>query len=140
MLNPAISIIVPVFNAAQYLQECLDSILSQSFNDFELILIDDGSTDNSLSICQSYERRDSRIKIISGPNQGVSAARNKGLNVACGEWITFVDPDDWVEPTHVSTLYNAQKKNRDMDIFLFDYNYGIDNIHLKLNTSPFTLI
>lgn len=106
MLNPAISIIVPVFNAAQYLQECLDSILSQSFNDFELILIDDGSTDNSLSICQSYEHRDSRIKIISGPNQGVSAARNKGLNVACGEWITFVDADDCFLHDALQTLYN----------------------------------
>ncbi|WP_282747814.1 glycosyltransferase family 2 protein [Paraprevotella xylaniphila] len=106
MLNPAISIIVPVFNAAQYLQECLDSILSQSFNDFELILIDDGSTDNSLSICQSYERRDSRIKTISGPNQGVSAARNKGLNVACGEWITFVDADDCFLHDALQTLYN----------------------------------
>lgn len=100
-----ISIIVPVYNASQYLCECIESILSQSFRDFELILINDGSTDNSLSICKSYERQDGRITLISGENGGVSKARNRGLDVAKGEWITFADADDYFLDDALLTLY-----------------------------------
>lgn len=100
-----ISVIVPVYNASQYLRECIESILSQSFRDFELILVNDGSTDDSLSICESYKSQDDRIRIISGANGGVSKARNRGLDVAKGEWITFADADDYFLEDALLTLY-----------------------------------
>ena len=90
-----ISIIIPIFNASQYLRECIESVLSQSFRDFELILINDGSTDDSLTICKNYEKLDARITVISEANGGVSKARNRGLNVVKGKWIVFVDADDY---------------------------------------------
>ena len=101
----SISIIVPVYNASQYLKQCIDSILTQSFKDFELILINDGSTDNSLNICREYEAIDSRVIVIDGPNGGVSSARNKGLDIAKGEWITFVDADDYFLEDALQTFY-----------------------------------
>lgn len=91
---PLLSIIVPVYNVEQYLSRCIDSILGQTFQDFELILIDDGSSDRSGSICDEYANQDSRIKVIHKKNEGVSIARNKGLDIACGKYITFVDSDD----------------------------------------------
>lgn len=99
-----ISIIVPVYNVSQYLKRCIESILVQDFNAFELILVNDGSTDNSLDICIQYANQDSRIKLIDQPNGGVSHARNKGLQVANGEFICFIDSDDWVEPNYLSTF------------------------------------
>ena len=101
----SISIIVPVYNASQYLKQCIDSILTQSFKDFELILINDGSTDNSLNICREYEAIDSRVIVIDGPNGGVSSARNKGLDIAKGGWITFVDADDYFLEDALQTFY-----------------------------------
>ena len=92
----AISIVIPVYNIERYLNKCLDSIINQSFKDFELILINDGSTDNSGEICDHYAQKDSRVKVIHKDNGGVSSARNIGLDQAKGEWITFVDSDDWV--------------------------------------------
>lgn len=93
-MNPKISIIVPVYNTEQYLSRCLDSILSQSFVDFELLLIDDGSTDGSGAICDAYAEKDGRIRVFHKENGGVSEARNLGLKEAKGEWICFVDSDD----------------------------------------------
>lgn len=101
-----ISIIIPVYNASKYLRQCIYSILSQSFNDFELILVNDGSIDNSLSICNQFAEKDNRIKVISGPNGGVSMARNKGLALATGEWITFSDADDYFLEDALQTLYD----------------------------------
>lgn len=106
MLEPKVSVIVPLYNAAQYLHQCIKSILSQSFKDFELILIDDGSTDDSLKICKSYEQSDNRIIVISETNGGVSKARNRGLNVAKGKWIAFVDADDYFLDDALSVLYD----------------------------------
>lgn len=100
-----ISIIVPVYNASHYLCECIESILSQSFKDFELILINDGSTDDSLDICKKYERSDDRIIVVNQANSGVSKARNRGLDVAKCEWITFADADDYFLDDALSTLY-----------------------------------
>lgn len=97
MNNPIISIIVPVYNVEQYLPQCIDSIRSQSMSDFELLLVDDGSTDTSGKICDDYASKDNRIRVIHIPNSGVSFARNTGIEKACGEWITFVDSDDWVD-------------------------------------------
>lgn len=93
---PKISIIVPVYNVEQYLRRCIDSILNQSFTDFELLLIDDGSKDKSGEICDEYAARDSRIRVFHKENGGVSSARNVGLDNARGEWVAFVDADDEV--------------------------------------------
>lgn len=99
MKNPKISIIVPVYNVEQYLPRCINSILVQTFIDFELLLIDDGSTDNSGKICNDYAENDKRIRVFHKENGGVSSARNLGLDNAQGEWIVFVDSDDWVDDT-----------------------------------------
>ena len=92
-----ISVIVPVFNAEEYIENCILSILHQTYPYFELILIDDGSTDHSMNICQKYENEDSRIKVLHQSNQGVSSARNVGILAARGDYITFVDADDTLE-------------------------------------------
>ena len=118
MKQPAISIIVPVYNAEKYLRRCIDSILSQSFTDFELILIDDGSTDLSPQICDEYASRDNRIKLIYKKNAGVSAARNDGLDIAQGEFITFVDSDDWVDERYLECLYKNKKYNYVIGTFI----------------------
>jgi len=104
--QPEISIIVPVFNSSAYLKKCLDSILTQTFEDFELILVDDGSPDNCGEICEEYAEKDNRIIIIHKKNGGQSSARNAGLDVAKGDYIGFVDSDDWIEPDMYETLYD----------------------------------
>lgn len=108
---PRISIIVPVYNAEQYLERCLDSVLKQSIEEFELILVNDGSNDNSLYICQKYAAEDSRIKIIDQDNTGVSSARNKGLSIATGEYITFLDADDWLSNQYLEKLLASMESN-----------------------------
>lgn len=95
-MNPKISVIVPIYNAEKWLRRCIDSLLSQTFQDFELLLIDDGSTDNSGKICEEYAELDSRIHVFHKPNGGLSSARNCGIDNAKGEWITFCDSDDFV--------------------------------------------
>ena len=108
--NPKISIIVPVYKAEKYLRRCLDSILAQTFADWECILIDDGSPDNSRKICDEYNEIDARFRVIHQENAGVSAARNAGLNVALGDWIGFVDSDDWIDPETYQTALDAATK------------------------------
>lgn len=101
-----ISIIIPVYNAEAYLGECLDSITSQIFDeDYEIILVNDGSTDGSLAVCEEYAQRHHNITVLTGKNAGVSAARNKALDVAKGKWLLFVDADDKLLPDALSTLY-----------------------------------
>ncbi len=124
--DPKVSIIVPVYKVEPYLAACVESLLRQTYREIEIILVDDGSPDNCGTMCDEYALRDSRVKVIHQENQGVSVARNAGIKAAKAEWITFVDPDDWVEPTYVSTLYDAQKQNRNIDIFLFDYIQEFD--------------
>lgn len=101
MNYPRISIIVPVYNAGSYLYRCLDSIITQAFTNWEAILVDDGSTDDSGNICDEYAQKDSRIKVIHKPNGGVSTARNKGIEVCNGQWCCFVDSDDWLDSTYL---------------------------------------
>lgn len=105
MKNPKISVIVPVYNVEKYLHKCIDSILAQTFTDFELLLIDDGSTDKSDDICDEYAVKDARVRVFHTENRGVSAARNHGLREASGDWICFVDSDDWVENCYLEYLY-----------------------------------
>lgn len=95
-MTPYISVIIPVYNAEATLNKCVDSVLGQQFADFELILVDDGSKDGSLQICEEYTRRDSRVTIIHKENGGVSSARNRGLEIAKGKWVMFVDSDDYL--------------------------------------------
>ena len=101
---PKISIIVPVYKVEKYIQECLDSIISQSFADWECLLIDDGSPDKSGLICNQYAEKDSRIRVFHKQNGGVSSARNLGLDNARGEWVTFVDADDIIQPGFLNAL------------------------------------
>lgn len=96
-MKPIISIIVPIYNVEKYLPKCIESILNQTFKEFELILVDDGSPDNSGSICDEYSKKDERIKVIHKENGGVSSARNVGLDSTLGEYIGFVDPDDYID-------------------------------------------
>lgn len=103
---PVISIIVPVYNTEKYLCRCLDSILQQSFSDFELIIVDDGSKDNSGVLCDKYADLDNRIKVIHQINQGVSCARNVGIDASCGRWVTFVDSDDYLEEGFLDIDYD----------------------------------
>lgn len=112
---PKISIIVPVYNAEQWLERCVDSIVAQTYADWELLLIDDGSTDCSGTICDRYAASDPRIRVFHKPNGGVSSARNLGLDHAKGEWITFVDSDDWVGLNYLKNLY-ANTKGHDLII------------------------
>lgn len=102
-----ISVIIPVYNRDYCLARCLDSVLSQTFTDWECILVDDGSTDQTLSVCRRYAEADSRFRVYSQPNGGASVARNRGLELAKGEYIAFIDSDDWVEGTYLQLLYDS---------------------------------
>ena len=108
---PELSIIVPVYKVEKYLPRCIDSILAQTFGDFELILIDDGSPDGCGRICDEYARKDKRIVVIHQKNMGVSAARNAGLDIARGRYIGFVDSDDWIEPRMYEVMMDAIREN-----------------------------
>ena len=104
--KPKISIIIPVYNVEKYLEQCLKSVINQTFKDIEIICINDGSTDNSLEILEAFQKQDERIKIINKQNEGQGIARNEGLKVAKGEYISFIDPDDWVAQGMYEFLYN----------------------------------
>lgn len=103
---PKISVIVPVYNVEKYLNRCVDSILNQTFEDFELILVNDGSPDNCGNICDEYAQKDNRVKVIHKKNGGVSSARNAGIDTAQGEYIMFVDSDDWINENMLNDMYN----------------------------------
>ena len=112
---PAISIIVPIYNMEHLMRRCIDSLLAQTFTDYELLLIDDGSEDGSWSICQEYARKDARIGIYHKENGGLSDARNYGLSKAIGKYTIFADPDDWVSPEGLDRLYaTAEREQADM--------------------------
>ena len=112
-----ISIIIPVFNAEKYLQECIESILRQKYSEFEIILIDDGSRDKSPIICDKYAQQDQRIKVIHKENGGVSSARNYGLKICHGEWVVFADADDYFTDTAFDSFYEASKSSNDLILF-----------------------
>ena len=105
-INNMISIIVPIYNVSQYLEECLHSIQMQDYTDFEVICVDDGSKDNSADIALKFTESDKRFKLIRQPNSGVSVARNTGIRHAHGTYICFVDADDMIAPSYLSVLYN----------------------------------
>ena len=101
----AVSVLIPVYNTEAYLRKCLDSITNQTLQDLEIICVDDGSTDGSADILREYRRRDSRIRIVTKRNGGLPSARNAGLDAASGEYVGFVDSDDWIEPDMFRRLY-----------------------------------
>ncbi|MCL1614945.1 glycosyltransferase [Bacteroides sp. ET71] len=121
---PKISVIVPVYNVEPYLRQCVDSILNQTFTDFELLLVDDGSTDCSGAICDEYANRDFRVKVFYTVNRGVSAARNLGIDKASAEWVTFVDSDDFVESDYLESLDKGESCELS---FVGISRYNIDN-------------
>lgn len=127
MQTPKVSVIVPVYKAESYLNRCIDSLLAQTFTDYEVILVDDGSPDRSGVICDEYARKDTRVKVIHQPNGGVSKARQRGMDEAKGEYTIHADPDDWVEPDMLEELYRkAKEENADMVICDF-YNNSKDS-------------
>ncbi|MBD5415809.1 MAG: glycosyltransferase family 2 protein [Bacteroides sp.] len=107
VLDTLVSVVVPVYNVSAYLDACVRSIIEQNYANFELILVNDGSQDNSLAICRRWEAEDRRIRVIDKANGGVSSARNAGIDCATGEWITFIDSDDWVKPDYISFLIES---------------------------------
>ena len=111
-MEDLISVIIPVYNVEKYLPECIESVLKQTHTNLEIILVDDGSPDNSPQICDEYAQKDSRIKVIHKENGGVSSARNEGLKIAKGEWISFIDADDWVEKNFCEILLNKAVKTQ----------------------------
>ena len=121
-----VSIVVPIYNTAEYLEKCLNSICSQTYHNLEIILIDDGSTDQSLNICNSFAEKDSRIRVAHQENKGLSNARNKGMELATGSYISFFDSDDYVEPNMIETMlkvslsYNAYVCECSFDVLRVD--------------------
>lgn len=145
-----ISIIIPVYNVTQYLNECIKSVVNQSYKDFECILIDDGSSDGSEIICDQWAQQDNRIRVIHQPNQGVSKARNKGIAEAQGEYITFIDSDDWIDSNYLNTLLQPiEEYNVDLVVCglqqhysngtFKNYSYKTGIIHIEQqDTNAFT--
>lgn len=121
-----ISVIVPIYKIERYLRQCIDSILAQTFTDFELLLIDDESPDGCPAICDEYTKKDARIRTFHKPNGGVASARNCGLDNAKCEWIMYIDGDDWIEPTYIEELYNAAIKN-DADIAICGFHFAYED-------------
>lgn len=109
-ISPKVSVIIPVYNVEQYLRECLDSVVNQTLRDIEIICVNDGSPDNSLAILEEYASKDKRIKIINKENGGISSARNCAIPLAKGEYIGFVDSDDWIDLDFYEKLYNTAKR------------------------------
>lgn len=128
MSNIKFSVIIPVYNVEQYLKECIESILKQDYDNYELILVDDGSTDNGASVCKYYAESDHHIIFIQQINQGVSVARNTGLNKATGNYLLFVDADDWLNTCALHVLYRVIKKHNEPDIIQSGYSIQSDYI------------
>lgn len=115
-----ISIITPVYQAEKYLENLINSIINQTYHDWELLLIDDGSTDGSAEICDCYAHKDNRIRVFHKANGGVASARNQAMDMAKGDYLAFADSDDWVEPNWLEQLYTIAKE-QEADIVVSDY-------------------
>jgi len=126
MPNYKISVIVPIYKVEDYMQKCIDSILNQSYKNLEIILVDDGSPDNCPKICDEYAVKDERIKVIHKKNGGLASARNAGLKICTGEYISFVDSDDWIEPTMLADLLDVCL-NHNCDCVGFSARMDVDS-------------
>lgn len=134
-MQPLVSIIVPIFNTEEFLSCCLDSLVSQTYQNIEIILVNDGSTDSSEKIIQAYAQKDQRITIISQNNSGAGKARNEGLRKATGEYIAFVDSDDKIESTYIEKLIAPLIKDTDIDISICNYFQNGSIVILKKKTN-----
>lgn len=133
-MGDLISVIVPVYNVERYLNKCIDSIINQTYKNIEIILIDDGSEDNSGKICDEYKKIDKRVVVVHKINEGVSTARNIGIEIANGRWISFIDSDDWIEEKYFEKMiYTAQEENA--DVILCAYNKIWKDRVENINTS-----
>ena len=121
-MNDLISVIIPIYNVEPYMQKCVDSVLSQTYKNIEIILVDDGSTDSCGEICDLYADKDKRITVIHKENGGLSDARNAGIERIKGKYVTFIDSDDWVEPNYVECLYRLISENN-ADVSVCDFYY-----------------
>ena len=117
---PMVTIIVPIYNAEKTLHRCIDSVLCQEYSDFELLLVNDGSSDSSGDICREYAQKDSRIQLIDKPNTGVSASRNLAISMARGTYLQFLDSDDWITPNATRLLVEAAQKYQ-CDMVISDF-------------------
>lgn len=126
-MKDKVSVIVPVYNVETYLPKCIESILNQTHKNLELILVDDGSPDKCPEICDEYAKKDKRVKVIHKKNAGVSAARNDGIDFATGDFVAFVDSDDWIEPEMYEKLLQKQQED-DYDVVFCGYNMVIDGV------------
>lgn len=124
MKKPKISILISAYNAENYLEECIQSVLKQDYEDYELIIVDDGSTDSTLKICRAYEKLDSKIKVYSWENHGLILARRKGVELSNGEYILFLDADDLFTNDALSTVSSAIVDGPDVVVFRFKFMYG----------------
>lgn len=136
--EPKISVIVPIYKAEKYLHKCVDSLLAQTFTDFEILLIDDGSPDKSGEICDDYALKDNRIRVFHKENGGVSSARQCGLDNARGEYTIHADPDDWVEANMLEELY-AKAKEEDADMVICDFYFNSKTSQKYCLQSPSSL-
>ena len=124
MSNVKVSVVIPVYNVEPFIGACIESVCKQTVKDIEIILVNDGSTDNGAAVCEDWCRKDSRVRLINQANQGVSVARNRGIQESSGEWIAFIDSDDWIEPNYLEVLVETAEENKaDIGIcgFYFDY-------------------
>lgn len=131
---PKISVVIPIYNVEKYLPECIDSVLAQDFQDYEVILVNDGSTDGSLAIAQQYEKDHAHIRLISQENKGLGGARNTGIKHAQGEYILFMDSDDRLAPDTLSATAAAAQRE-ESDIVIFDFEY-VDETGRALSIQP----
>ena len=148
--KPLISIVVPVYNVESYIRQCIESLLNQTYRYLDIILVDDGSLDTSGMICDEYAAADKRITVMHQSNQGVSAARNQGVQTAKGEYIAFVDADDWLTPDYLACLQSAMSKsgadivvaleNQETDICYWSGTEALETMlyQEKFDTSPST--
>ena len=118
---PLVSVVIPVYNVEKYLNQCLDSVISQTLTDIEIICVNDSSTDGSLNILEEYAKRDERIKVVTQPNGGAGAARNRGLSMASGKYLSFLDSDDFFEPDMLELAYKKAEKDK-ADFVVFNSN------------------
>ena len=130
-----VSVIIPAYNVECFIEQCIDSILAQSFDDFELILVDDGSTDRSGVICDEYTNIDARVKVVHQPNAGLPAARKVGINIAQGDYVLFVDADDWVDPQHIESLVKKAEKDK-ADVVLCGFIYEYPRKQVRIANNP----
>ena len=128
--EPKFSIIIPIYNVEKYLEQCLYSVINQTYTNLEIICVIDGSTDNSLKICREFADKDERVKVYYKENGGTHTARNKGLEMACGEYVMFIDPDDWLDLDTLECLTDKIEKY-DLDVIRFNYIREFGDSHLK---------